>query len=141
MSTGGESFIDNTARTVEIIRRLGAFDFDGVREMLAPDFVQEYPYRPMPDAPSRLEGVDAFLDFCRPGMAAFAPYAFQVQATYATTDPRVVIAEYTSHTTLLATGAAYSNRYIAVFVFGPDNRLALWREYLNPRTIADTFSA
>lgn len=131
----------NVARTVEIIRRLGEFDFDGVREMLDPAFVQEYPYRPMPDSPTRIEGVDAFLDFCRPGMSAFAPYAFRVQATYETTDPLVVLAEYSSHTHLLATGAPYSNKYMGVFVFGPSGLLTLWREYLDPTTIAATFGA
>jgi ketosteroid isomerase-like protein len=131
--------VTNAGRTVEIIRLLGEFDFVGVRKLLSPSFVQEYPYPPMPGAPERIEGVDAFVEFCRPGMTAFDPYAFQIEEVYETTDPDVVIAEYTSHTRLRATGAPYSNHYIAVFVFGPDGRLAVWREYLNPQTIADTF--
>lgn len=126
----------NADRTREIIRRLGAFDFDGMAAMLSPAFVQEYPYPPTPDAPARIEGVDAFLAFCRPGMTAFAPYAFTIEALYETTDPRTVLAEYSSHTRLLHSGVPYGNTYVGVFVFDADGLLALWREYLDPLVIA-----
>jgi uncharacterized protein len=133
--------VTSAERVHEVLRRLGEADFDGTAELLADDFVQEYPYRPMAGAPDRIEGIGPFLDFVRPGMSAFAPYRYRIVALYETTDPATVIAEYTSHSHLLATGAPYSNRYIAIFRFDPDGRLALWREYLDPTTIAALFPA
>ena len=131
----------NSALVTEILRRLGTADFDGVREMLSPAFVQEYPYRPTPESPDRIDGIEPFLEFCRAGMTAFAPYAFRIDALYETTDTRIVIAEYSSHTRLLATDAPYSNAYVGVFIFDDDNLLSLWREYLNPQIIAKVFAA
>lgn len=98
--------------------------------------MQEYPYPPMPGVPERIEGVEAFLDFVRPGMTAFEPYRYTVDAIYETTDPHTVIAEYRSHSSLRATGQPYGNHYIAVLRFDDDDRLVLWREYLNPDLIA-----
>ena len=72
-------------------------------------------------------------------MTAFAPYAFRVDAIYETTDRQLVIAEYSSHTHLLATNAPYSNRYVGIFRFDEHAKLVLWREYLNPQVIADAF--
>ena len=131
----------NAERATEILRRLGTFDFDGVRDMLSPAFVQEYPYRPTAESPDRIDGIEPFLEFCRAGMTAFAPYAFRVDALYETTDARIVIAEYSSHTRFLATDAPYSNAYVGVFIFDDDNLLSLWREYLNPQIIAKVFGA
>jgi ketosteroid isomerase-like protein len=129
----------NADRVREVLRRLGEADFDGTGELLADDFVQEYPYVPMVGAPARIEGVEPFLDFVRPGMTAFEPYRYTIEELFETTDPAVVVAEYTSHSRLLASGAPYSNRYIGVFRFADDGRLALWREYLNPQVIAEVF--
>ena len=129
----------NADRVREVLRRLGEADFDGTGELLADDFVQEYPYVPMAGAPARIDGVQPFLDFCRPGMTAFEPYRYTIEELFETTDPAVVIAEYSSHSRLLATNAPYSNRYIGVFVFDDHGQLRLWREYLNPQIIAEVF--
>ena len=131
--------MSSAVRATEILRRLGNFDFEGLREMLSPAFVQEYPYLPTPDSPNRIDGPELFIAFCRNGMTAFEPYAFRISALYETTDPATVIAEYTSHSRLLATNAPYSNRYIGVFVFDEHGQLTLWREYLNPQIIAEVF--
>jgi ketosteroid isomerase-like protein len=131
--------MNSATRATEILRRLGNFDFEGPREMLSPAFVQEYPYLPTPDSPNRIDGPEPFIAFCRNGMTAFEPYAFRVSALYETTDPTTVIAEYSSHSRLLATNAPYSNRYIGVFVFDDHGQLTLWREYLNPQIIAEVF--
>jgi ketosteroid isomerase-like protein len=133
--------MNNADRATEILRRLGSFDFDGVVEMLSPAFVQEYPYRPTPDSPTRIEGAEPFITFCRNGMSAFEPYAFRISAIYETTEPTTVIVEYSSHSRLLDTGAPYSNRYIGVLVFDGSGLLELWREYLNPQVIAEAFGA
>ena len=127
----------NRATVAEVIRRLGEADFDGCAALLADGFVQEYPYRPTPDGPERIEGVEAAMAFMRPGMSAFEPYRYTIEATYDLVDPDTVIAEYTSHSRLLRDGTPYSNRYIAVFQLDADGRVERWREYLNPVVIAD----
>ena len=126
-------------RVVEVLRRLGTADFDGCAEMLAADFVQEYPIPPMKGVPARIVGVAAFLDFVRPGMSAFEPYRFRLIELHEMLDERTVIAEYTSHSRLRATGAPYSNRYMGVFRFDAHGQLVLWREYLNPTVITAMF--
>jgi ketosteroid isomerase-like protein len=129
----------NTDRVEEILRRLGAADFDGTGELLAPDFVQEYPYQPTPEVPHAIEGAAPFLDFVRAGMGSFDPYAFRIVDMWQTTDPSTVVTEYTSHTRLKATGTPYSNHYLGVFRFRPDGKLALWREFINPVAVSELF--
>ena len=51
-----------------------------------------------------------------------------------------MIAEYTSHSVVRATGRPYSNRYVGIFHFAADGQLARWREYLNPEVIARTLA-
>ena len=131
----------SSALVVEILRRLGEADFEGTAALLADDFVQEYPYPPMAGSPTRIVGIEPFLDFVRPGMTAFEPYQYRVVEMFVTTDPRTVIAEYTSHSRLRATGAPYGNHYMGVFRFDERGRLVLWREYLNPLRIAELFAA
>ena len=133
--------MSNRDRVVEILRRLGEADFEGTAELLAADFVQEYPYLPIPEAPARIVGVTDFLDFVRPGMSAFEPYRYRVIAIYELVDASTVIAEYTSHSVVRATGRPYSNRYVGIFQFAADGQLARWREYLNPQVIAQTLAA
>jgi len=125
----------NRELTVELLRRLGEADFDGTAAMLRDDFVQEYPYLPMPDAASRIEGRDRFIEFCRPGMTAFEPYRYSIEAIYDLIDPGVVIVEYTSHSRVLADGAAYSNQYLGILWFDDAGLVERWREYLNPKVI------
>jgi ketosteroid isomerase-like protein len=103
--------------------------------MLREDFVQEYPYTPMPDAPGRIDGRDSFLAFCRPGMTAFEPYRYTIEAIYELIDPDVVIVEYSSHSRVLADGALYSNQYLGILWFDDQGLVARWREYLNPKVI------
>ena len=125
----------NHDNTVELLRRLGEADFDGTAAMLREDFVQEYPYTPMPDAPSRIEGRHEFIAFCRPGMTAFEPYRYTIEAIYDLVHPDVVIVEYSSHSRVLADGAPYSNQYLGILWFDDEGLVARWREYLNPKVI------
>jgi ketosteroid isomerase-like protein len=131
---------ENTRRVVEVLRRLGSADFDGTAELLDPAFVQEYPYPPTPEVPHRIEGRAPFLEFVRGGMSSFDPYRYRVVDLWQTTDDDTVVCEYTSHTRLLATGTPYSNHYLGVFRFGADGKLLLWREFVNPVTIAELFA-
>jgi uncharacterized protein len=123
------------AAVLEAIRRLGEADFDGCGELLAEDFVQEYPYPPMAGVPERISGRDAFLAFASAGMGAFAPYSFRIVHVHDLVDPASLIVEYTSHTRLLADDTPYSNRYIGVFHVDDDGRIDRWREYLNPDVV------
>jgi ketosteroid isomerase-like protein len=125
----------NRGNAVELLRRLGEADFEGTAAMLRADFVQEYPYTPMPDAPSRIEGRDEFIAFCRPGMTAFEPYRYTIEAVYDLVEPDTVIVEYSSHSAVLADGAPYSNQYVGILWFDEAGLVSRWREYLNPKVI------
>jgi ketosteroid isomerase-like protein len=49
----------------------------------------------------------------------------------------VVVLEYASQGRVVATGAAYSNRYISVLAI-VDRKVAHWRDYLDPLAVFDT---
>jgi ketosteroid isomerase-like protein len=73
--------------------------------------------------------------FFQEGMSAFDPYRYAVAQVYELLDPEVLIAEYSSDSRLLASGALYRNQYLGIFRFR-DGLVSHWREYLNPHVVA-----
>jgi ketosteroid isomerase-like protein len=49
-----------------------------------------------------------------------------------------LISEYHSDSRHLATGVAYSNRYLGILRFR-EGKVCYWREYINPLAIKDMF--
>jgi ketosteroid isomerase-like protein len=118
-------------RIVErIFDRLAAFDFEGMRECLAPDIVLEWPYRG-PGVPDAINGRDNVLVALGVTQQLFSSFAFSPTAFYPSPERQILVVEATSAGEL-RTGGSYSNRYVLVFAFN-EGRIALWREYLDPR--------
>ena len=94
------------------------------------DFVLELPYG-SPDAPVVVEGRAAALEYLT---AAFEVFRFSLELTeqHETADPNQLILEYVSEGTVLTTGKPYRNRYLGVYWFDDEGRVARVREFYNP---------
>ena len=105
-------------------------DADAMLARYRDDFVLELPYG-SPDAPTVIEGKVAALDHLT---AAFGVFRFSLELTeqHETTDPNRLVLEYVSDGTVLTTGKPYRNRYIGVYWFDDEGRVARVREFYNP---------
>ncbi|WP_214320133.1 nuclear transport factor 2 family protein [Nonomuraea sediminis] len=99
-------------------------------ELMAPDGVIEWPYRPE-GVPGVLRGRDEIAAFVgeQGGIITFHEYTDVV--FHETADPEVVIVEYTAHGTVTATGAPFTQRPIQV-IRVRDGRIVSFRDYVNP---------
>jgi uncharacterized protein len=117
---------------VEQILRAGRdLDVEAFVALMAPDGYIEWPYRP-PGAPARLQGraeIRRHLTTAAGGFIRFEEYRNVV--VHETTDPEVVIVEYDAHGTVLASGAPFEQRVIAVFRV-QEGHIRSYRDYINP---------
>ncbi|MEV5558829.1 nuclear transport factor 2 family protein [Nonomuraea wenchangensis] len=120
--------------TTKVVEELMRASLEGDRgrflELLAPDGVIEWPYRPE-GVPGELRGraeIDAFTATSF-GLITFSEYA-DVRV-HETLDPEVVIVEYTARGTVTATGAPFEQRPVAV-IRVRDGQVVSYRDYINP---------
>src|SRR5574337_832931 len=121
----------NRALFEEMLRRLGSAQFEGACALLAENVRCDWPFPPTPEGPEELVGRETVRAFFEGGMSAFAPYSYTIEQIYDLVDPDVLIAEYSSHTHVLADGYPYANRYIGILRFA-EGVITYWREYINP---------
>ena len=118
----------------EVVERVLEFslsaDMEGFVELMAPDGVIEWPYRPE-SVPDTLNGRDEIRAFMATGgrLITFETHADMV--IHETADPEVVIIEYTVHGHVTATGAPFTQRVIAV-IRVRDGFIVHYRDYINP---------
>jgi len=104
-------------------------------DLLAEDVVFEYVIT-VPGYPRRIEGRAAVADLYRPyGTALVLDRCFDLAAYHDPAQSTVVL-EYASAGKVVATGAAYANRYISVLRLR-DREVAHWRDYLDPVAVFD----
>jgi ketosteroid isomerase-like protein len=121
---------------VRMLGHLGRKEFDAFEACLTEDFVQEWPYKPLPSMPDSLSGARAVRDLIEKGMSDFTPYAYQIHSIHDLMEPDALIAEYSSHAHFRPRNVAYSNCYISVLRFR-NGRICYWREYVNPLIIKE----
>jgi uncharacterized protein len=109
----------------------GAHFFD----MLAEDVVFDYVIT-VPGYPRHVEGRRAVAELYRPYGQALVLDRCHDLAVHHDTRTGVVVLEYASQGRVVATGAAYTNRYISVLTIA-DRRIRRWRDYLDPLAIFD----
>ena len=100
-------------------------------DMFAEDGTHELPFAP-PGVPPVLQGKAAIREYL--SLIADTPLelkGFRDLTIHHTTDPEVIITEYTAHMTLNATGEAVYPRYIQV-LRARDGEIVTWRDYWNP---------
>jgi len=99
--------------------------------LLAADVRCDWPYPPTPPGPEELIGRETVRAFFEGRMSAFAPYGYTIEHIYDLVDPDTLIAEYLSHTRVLADAHPYENRYLGI-VRVTDGTITQWRAYINP---------
>jgi ketosteroid isomerase-like protein len=124
------------AAFLKLLGHLGRKEFDAFEACLAPDFVQEWPYLPLPTLPHRMEGAATARRAMETGMSDFDGYNYRVIALHDQLDPEFLIAEYSSHSHYRRRNVPYSNRYISLLRFR-DGKLVHWVEYVNPLIIKE----
>lgn len=139
MSTVDDSVrrANNRAVFLKLLGHLGRKEFEAFEACLHPEFVQVWPYRPIPNMPDRIEGAHALRQLFETGMADFDPYSYEVLQIHEMLDPDALIAEYTSHSFYHPRKVTYENRYLSIMRFR-DGKLAFWSEYVNPLIIKET---
>ena len=126
----------NQALFLRMLGHLGRKEFDAFEACLTPDFVQEWPYKPLPSLPDRLTGAHVVRTLIEQGMSDFAPYEYTIETLHGLEDAHALIAEYASHSHFIPRDVVYANRYIGVLRFRGD-RVCYWREYVNPLIIKE----
>lgn len=116
----------------ELFARLSAREFERMGELLTDDVEFDLAYAP-DTLPMPTVGRAAVLELVGNVIGGmFEPFTITVSAVYPAADPSLAFAEYTSDGTVKHNGNRYLNRYIGMFRFADDGRIAFWREYHDP---------
>lgn len=111
-------------------------DMAGFAGLWAESGVLEFPFAP-PGYPSRLEGRAAIADYMRGYPDIVDMREITEKSVHHSVDPEVVIAEFAAAGFVVATGAPYQMRYIAVITLR-DNEIQHYRDYWSPQAAAET---
>ena len=113
----------------------GIADGDHFFELLAEDVVVDYVIT-VPSYPRHVVGRSAVADLYRPhGQAIELARCFDLSVHH-DRETGMVVLEYASEGRVVATGAAYANRYISVLTI-VDRKVTRWRDYLDPLAVFD----
>jgi uncharacterized protein len=116
-------------------------DADGFAALFAPDAVIEVPFAGTPEAPMRLAGRQAILEYARHAMASLLKLdELEVSSLYETQDPEVVIAEVRSSGTITTTGRSFSVTAVQILRIR-DGLITLFRDYADQRVLAEVTAA
>lgn len=121
----------------EFFAALEAMDIPRFLEVWAEDGIQEMPYAPGA-FPRRLVGKSALAGQYGPLPTAFTEMKFVLRRLVTTSEPGVVLAEWDGAIGLKA-GGRYDNRYVGIFRFNSDGKLAQFTEYFDPYTLIHGF--
>jgi uncharacterized protein len=97
--------------------------------------VLEFPFAP-PRYPQRLEGRAAVQEYLRGYPEIVDVREISEQAVHQSVDPEVVIVEFEAAGVVVATGAPYRLRYIAVITVR-DGEIQHYRDYWSPHAAAE----
>jgi ketosteroid isomerase-like protein len=108
----------------------GLADGDNFFDLLADGVVFEYVIT-VPGYPRYVVGRLAVAELYRPYGDTFVLHRCFDLAVHHDREAGVVVLEYASEGRVVATGAAYANRYISVLTI-VDRKVSRWRDYLDP---------
>lgn len=116
-------------------------DAEGFAALFAPEAVIEVPFAGTPDAPMRLAGRPAILEYARHAMASLLRLEeFEISALYQTQDPDVTVAEVRASGTVATTGRPFSVTSVQILRIR-DGLITLFRDYADPRVLAEVMAA
>jgi uncharacterized protein len=108
----------------------GLTDGDNFFDLLADAVVFDYIIT-VPGYPRHVEGRSAIAELYRPYGDTFVLDRCFDLSIHHDRESGVVVLEYASEGRVVATGAAYANRYISVITI-VDRKVTRWRDYLDP---------
>jgi ketosteroid isomerase-like protein len=121
---------ESTIRT--LFGRLSDRDFEAMGELMTDDVEFDLAYAPEM-LPMPTVGRAAVLELVGNVIGGmFEPFVITVTTVYPGADPARAFAEYSSDGTVKHNGNRYLNRYVGIFRFADDGRIAAWREYHDP---------
>lgn len=123
-----------------MLAALGRKDWDGGFALMTEDVVCDWPYKPIPDMPSEMQGRETIRAFFANGQEPFLGLDYHIERIYELLDPDALIAEYRSDSRHRDSGIPYRNAYLGILRFR-DAQVSYWREYINPQTISELFAA
>lgn len=103
-------------------------------DLFAGDGVLEFPFPP-PGFPARIEGAEALYEHMK-DFPEQLQVSFSAPVYHDAADPELVIAEFTSEGTALATGRAFRQSYLSL-VWVSGGRITRFRDYWNPWVIIE----
>ena len=110
-------------------------DMAGFAGLWAEDGVLEFPFAG-PGYPKRVEGRDAITEYLRDYPNLLDIREVVAKTVHETTDPAVVVAEFTVGRVVVATGKPYELSYIAVITV-EDGEIRHYRDYWSPLAAAE----
>ncbi|XXY53621.1 nuclear transport factor 2 family protein [Sorangium sp. So ce269] len=116
------------------LQSLADKDVKGWTSMWADDGSMEFPYAP-PGYPQRLDGRAAIDDYMRDYPTKVDIMSFTIEAFHTTTDPNVVIIEFSVDGRSVEIGRPYTMRYVGVVTLR-DGKIIKYRDYWNPLVAA-----
>jgi ketosteroid isomerase-like protein len=119
--------IDRLAVLGTVFDAIGAADTEALVELYTEDYVLDLPYS---GAGTIVEGRDEALAYIAAALE-HVRFSLTITEVHPSTNPDLVIAEYTSEGEMVATGEPYRNRYIGLWWFR-DGRVCRTREFYNP---------
>lgn len=113
----------------------GLVDGEHFFDLLAEEVVFEYIVT-VPGYPRRVEGRRAVAELYRPYGAMIVLDRCSDLAVHHDRTTGTIVLEYASQGRVVATGAAYANRYISVLSIS-GRKIVRWRDYLDPVAVFD----
>lgn len=99
-------------------------------DMFTDDGAMAFPYAPE-GMPKRIEGKAALANHLARFPHQFDFSRFSDPICHYSTDPEVMIAEFSCQATVMGTGRSYNQRYISVITIR-DGKIANYKDYWNP---------
>ncbi|MGW5722775.1 nuclear transport factor 2 family protein [Amycolatopsis sp. NPDC003865] len=122
---------DFVSRALDLLLK---HDMTGFAGLWAPDGVLEFPFAG-PGYPKRVEGREAITEYLRDYPNLLDVREVVAKTVHETTDPAVVVAEFTLAGVVVATGKPYELSYIAVITV-EDGEIRHYRDYWSPLAAA-----
>jgi ketosteroid isomerase-like protein len=107
----------------------GLIDGEHYFDAIADDAVFEFRYI-FPGWPQTVNGREALIALYAGYGKTIVLHGADGLVVHRSQDPRVVIIEYEVHGKIIATGAAYDNRFISVVTI-EDRKIVHWRDYMD----------
>ncbi|QDY08289.1 nuclear transport factor 2 family protein [Micromonospora sp. HM134] len=125
----------STALFHRAMHLLLAKDMPGFIALFADDAALEFPFAPA-GQPGRIAGRAAVHDYLIDYPAILDVREITEVTVHETTDPAVIVTEFTAVGVVVATGEPYRLRYIAVLTVR-DGHIVRYRDYWNPQAAQD----